>query len=498
MPSMSPRFKKFIKRAFIFSLLFCCVAAISLSAGCSRCSGKGPPNVIFITVDTLRADHLSGYGHERKTSPYMDELAQTGVVFRTNFAQSSKTGPSMASIFTGLNPDTVGLIDNGKSISKDVLTMAEIFRQNGYKTGCVQTNPYLEDKYNFDQGFEDYKYLYPDTKIEVQLKRLYRADKVNAAALDWLENTGKEKPYFLYLHYMSPHCPYLPPSPYDIKFDPGFDRTLPDFTLVWRFIYGRDRVKITEEYEKIYQERYTEEQILDHMVALYDGEILYFDSELEKFLGVLRENGRLDNTLVVISSDHGEEFKEHGGLTHGKTVFQEVVHVPLILYFPGRLPAGKTVRQMTRNLDILPTVLDIAGIEVPPHVEGKSLTALWTDEAPLNIERSFAHIKFQGVGTAGMGYDEIEHASVTTPKWRYISDMKNKKDMLFDRREDPGDLYNVADKHPETVKRLSRELLHYFSRSRDLKKRLDIRDPDSVKLDQKEKNKLEALGYFNK
>ncbi len=480
--------------ATAFSISF----ALLLLPGCKRCSVDPPPNIIFITVDALRADHLSGFGYERKTSPYLDELARKGVVFKNNFSHSSKTAPSMASTFAGLYPDTIGMIDNGKKLPGDVLTMAGILKKHGYRTQGIQTNPYLEDKYGFDRGFDGYEYLYPGSQIEVQRKRLYRADKVNAAALEWMEKADPDKPFFLYLHYMTTHCPYLPPSPYDIKFDPGFDRTLPDFTLVWRFIYGRERVQIPEEYERIYRERYTEKELLDHMVALYDGEVLYFDHELKKLVDTLRSRGHLENTLIIISSDHGEEFKEHGGLTHGKTVFQEVVYVPLILYFPGRLPEGKQVRQMTRNLDILPTVVDIAGINPPPHLEGQSLSPLWEDKGQIPADTSFAHIRFQGYGTAGMGYDEIEHASATTPEWRYIRDIKEKRDMLFNRDEDPGDMNDVAEKNPDIVKSLARELQHYFNRSSVLKSRLNISEAESPAMSQTEKKKLEALGYFNK
>ncbi|MFO8057079.1 MAG: sulfatase [bacterium] len=479
----------------VFSFL---LTVVFLLPGCKRCSKEKPPNIIFITVDTLRADHLSGFGYERKTSPYLDSLARQGVVFKGMLSHSSNTAPSMASTFTSLYPDTIGMLSNGEKLSGDVLTMAEILGSNGYQTGCIHTNAYLEKKYGFDQGFQFYKSLYPDTKIEVQRKRLYRADKVNRAALEWMKEREGDKPYFLYLHYMSTHCPYLPPAPYDIRFDPGFDRTLPDFTLVWRYIYGKDRVKITPEYEKIYQETYTDREVLDHMVALYDGEIRYFDDQLKKLLAALRERDLLDNTLVVISSDHGEEFKEHGGLTHGKTVFQEVVHVPLILYFPGRLPEGKEVNTMTRNLDILPTVLDIAGIEPPGHLEGRSLAPLWKKEAATAPETSFAHIEFEGQGTAGMGYAKIEHASVSTNEWRYIRDMLENKDMLFDRKEDPADENNLAEEHPEKVKKFSRQLQHHLNRSQNLKRKLGISDTASPKIDESEKKKLEALGYFNK
>ena len=454
------------------------------------------PNIVLIVVDALRSDHLGAYGYSRPTSPFFDSLSREGVLFQEAFSQSTFTLTSIASLLTGLNPDVPGVFSNQDVLDDKMLTLAEALKANGYQTGCIQANPWVTPKSGFNQGFDWYQELYPDDLLAQQQKIVYRADQVTDQALAWLKEIKREQPFFLYLHYMETHSPYLPPAPFDQMFDPDFDHSLPDFTLMFRFLYGRDKVAMPAVLEEIYHERYSEDQLLQHIIALYDGEVRFFDLALEKLIKELQNRKSGANTLVIICSDHGEGFLEHGLLLHGKSLYQEMASVPLLFYFPAQIPKGKIIPEQVRSLDIFPTILELAGIPLPAHLDGQSLRPFWEGANRPEARTSYAHVYDSGKGAISSDGIEREYASITTPDWRFIKNLKNNEDQLYDRRLDSKDTNNLASSRPDQVKIFEQMLFRYFEESAKTKKALGVGKVKTGPVSPELRKKLEALGYF--
>ncbi|MBX7137513.1 MAG: sulfatase [Oligoflexia bacterium] len=296
------------------------------------------PNVILIVLDTLRADHLGTYGYARDTSPHLDQFAAENLQFNYAMTAAPWTPASLASMFSGVYPSRHGMMPpDGRGLAKQsshrlesqVETLAEIFSAHGYLTAGITPNPWLKSEFGYNQGFDRYHYRDRD-----------RAAEINGAAFKVIsEITKQKKPFFLFLHYLDPHDPYDAPEPYGSMFKgkpPGLD--------------------------------YAPE--MEQLINAYDGEIRYMDDRVGELFAFLKEQGLYDNSRIVILGDHGEQFKEHGNLTHGFMVHTEELHIPLLVKSgqPHRAP-DFTVS----SIDIFPTLLEMAGIPVPATAQGLSL-----------------------------------------------------------------------------------------------------------------------------
>ena len=294
-----------------------------LLAGCGLRGGSRPPNIIVILVDTLRADHLGCYGYARPTSPFLDSLAARAVFFESCSAVAPRTEPSVASLFTSLYPSRHGAVnsltvrDQKQVLPERVVTLAEMFRANGYGTAAVLTNGNASARFGYAQGFETSPMLHDA-----------RAAAVGTRALAELGKLGAERPFFLYLHYMDPHSPYLPPVPYQNHFDPEYRGTIlgTSHEQIFRILAGEETATARD---------------IEHLIAQYDGEILYLDQALRTLFSALRAEGYLENTLILFTADHGEEFWDHGKLFHGYTLYQEQLHVPLFVWGEGLRVQGR-------------------------------------------------------------------------------------------------------------------------------------------------------------
>ncbi len=326
---------------------------------------QSPPNVLLIVVDTLRADRLSFYGHVRDTSPEMKRLiADRGVVMEQAYAQAPWTLPSVASMMTGLDPARF-LDENGHpwGLPEGAVTLAEVLSEAGYDTRAFVANPTLHEGNGFAQGFEHFE----TAPYDVASLRLH-ADSLDARIQPQLESL--QEPFFLYAHYLDPHDPYENPELEDGK-SPFF----PEYTgrLRGTDVHGLYLRKLAME---------DPEQDVKHLKALYDSEIRYVDRYIGEMLGALPEE-TVAETLVVLSSDHGEELYDHGGWKHGESVYQEQIRVPLVFRWDGRLPAGRRVESTVRLLDVMPTVLDATGLlspELAESLEGRSLLPMLEGE----------------------------------------------------------------------------------------------------------------------
>jgi arylsulfatase len=341
-----------------------------------------PFNFVLVIVDTLRADHLGAYGYERATSPFMDRNAASGVLFRDVVSPSSWTLPAVASVLTSTYPGRHGADRLGTRFPREADDLASRLREAGYRTASFNTNPWLRRVFGFDDGFDDYYdqsrlslrremagvrlknlVLRKLNKIRDDPERLPRAPEVTSRAERWLRENGAG-PFFLYLHYMDVHAPYLPVEPYRGRFCRGHRFDLPDHLLEHRFRH----LKLTGDMEA-----------LEHVIDRYDEEILATDDSFGRLMRSLEGIGLSERTVVILTSDHGEEFYDHGGTRHSRTLYQEVVRVPLIVILPGggRSP-GRSVQARVSTLDVYPTILEMAGLPVPAHVAGESLVPYLT------------------------------------------------------------------------------------------------------------------------
>ena len=302
-------------------------------AGC----GARPPlpsdwNVVVILIDTLRADHLPFYGYPVATAPYLSELAERGTVFRRAHSSSSWTAPATASLFTSLHPFQHGVMTGMAAsrslkielnrIPEELLTLGELFRDQGFRTFAVTDNLNICEAEGFDQGFDFFQNYHFST-----------APALNAKVLEWESELRAAERYFLYLHYVDPHIPYRPREPW--------------------YVAGE-----------------TEQQ---DTLNRYDSEIRFTD----EYIRALGERlGWHERTLVVVLSDHGEEFGEHGGTKHGRTLYREVLDIPLLFYAPGLLPGEQTVMARVSIIDVLPTLAELIGAAPSPQFEGESLLPL--------------------------------------------------------------------------------------------------------------------------
>jgi arylsulfatase A-like enzyme len=372
-------------------------------------SRAAAPLVVVYLVDTLRADHTSPYGYARDTTPALTDLAADGVVFEQAIAAASWTKPSVASILTSQLPGEHGAVHLRDRLSPAAVTLPERLREAHVVTGASVANPIVYAAgTGFEQGFTFFEGL---RGADDRPSDVVPAAGVIDAALRWLDERDG-LPSFLYVHTMDPHVPYQPPAPFDRRYGPppAEGRAAADPRFHFREAGDRER-----------------------LIAQYDGEIAYGDQELGRFVQALKSRGLYDDALIVFTADHGEEFLDHGQWLHGRSVFDEVVRVPLIVKFPRRQHAGTTVQQQVQSVDILPTVLTELGLRVPapPEIAGRPLQAVLqgkATEAPaISSISDRGHVAF-GIRTSTDKYI-----------WRFSPE---DDELYFDLSRDPGEREN--------------------------------------------------------
>ena len=398
----------------VFTLL-----PLLLSWGC----GAGPwttpeevESVVLISIDTLRADHLGLYGYTRETSPFLDEVAFAGAVFDQAVSSSPWTLPSHATMLTGLEPSTHRAVDAESAISASATLAAELFREAGHATAGFVTAWFVSERYGFDRGFDTFSDL---SRSSRRPRQKVRAGQVIDAGLNWVDGLGEE-PFFLFLHLYDVHYDYDPPAEIQQIFDTGYE--------------GKRRRYQSYKYHRKHP---LKPQRLAYEVAMYDGEIRYVDGELERFWRELDALGRRSGTLFVITSDHGEEFYEHGSWGHAHTLFEEQVRVPLILAGAG-IPEGERISTQVRLVDLLPTLVELAGLRLPEDLAGRSfLSLLRGDEDPgASHDDRPALLETSRFDTSQIGL-----------RWRghkLITDLVTGEDRLHDLRRDAGEVLDLA------------------------------------------------------
>ncbi|HJQ74468.1 MAG TPA: sulfatase [Gaiellaceae bacterium] len=389
------------------------VATIGLAflAGCGEHASPRRYNVLLVSLDTVRGDLLGCYGHRPRhapgtsTSPNLDALAAAGVRMQDAYAPSSWTLPSHVSMMTGQTPLVHGIDTDEQALDGRLPTLADILHGHGYRTAGVFSGPYLESMWGFGRGFDRYRACYGPAAtravdrlaaLETELARARTAgDRVAEAGLTdeaaalrrqmeklWLRDVtsphvtagaleeiaaaeAANAPWFVFAHYFDPHEDYVPPPAYRTRFDPDYPGSLTGKHLLANPLLGAPDPADPHHFVRRVSDR-----DLEHEIALYEGEIGWVDAHVGRLLRALDDREIAANTLVVVTSDHGEEFFEHGRLGHHHTLYDEVLRVPLVLRLPGVLPAGKTVGGLVSTADILPTVLDVLGLSAPDGWSG--------------------------------------------------------------------------------------------------------------------------------
>jgi arylsulfatase A-like enzyme len=427
-----------------------------------------PPNIVLYIIDTLRADHLGCYGYSRPTSPRIDAFANDATLFAHASAQSAWTKPAVATILTGLYPPVHGANSVSDVLSDEVPTLAEALAESGYDTAGFVTNSVLSRAYGFAQGFNHFEYL-----EETEDREFHQlSDRVNRSVFSWLDNRPQEDPFFICVHTMDPHAPYTPRSPFAEELasqvtDPRLGRLQIVNGLTWK-------------------DRAPEKNTASDLMALYDGEIRFNDAQFGELLDKLEAMNVLESSLVVFVSDHGEEFGDHGRWQHGFTLFEEMLHVPLIIRFPFAAGAGTVVSTTVGQVDVVPTVLEVAGLAVPPGVQGRSLAQLVGNQSA--TEESvplFSYIKKQR-------WRDVASVTAADRKlvWYRIYDSPRPQIELYDLVRDPRETNNLASE--ESV------LAGYFmSVLKDAERSWAGRAPteESI-LSEEMEERLRALGYL--
>ena len=471
------------------------LALALLAPGCGGDASPSPPSsastrgVILVCIDTLRGDRVGFGGHTRPTTPNLDTLADRSAVFEQAYSTYPKTPPAVASLFTGLQPTAHRMSVRPFRLSLDLLTAAEIFQQAGWQTSAVMTNPHLSPGHGYEQGFDSYVYISgaepwsePDLPpveprgptIELRraegLSAYARGDSVNDAARSWLAEHGAS-PFFLYLHYMDVHYPYVAPEPWQDRFvtEPGEDR-------------------FKEGNTKPLPEGTIPDRDLAFMQARYDGQIDWVDELLSRLLRDLEELGLRDEVLLVITSDHGEEFLEHAAFGHGHSVYRELTHVPLLIHGPGVVP-GRHSRPVSL-VDVLPTLGEWAGLSVG-EVQGSSLARALRGDDPVRTPGDPVLAEFRGpCGTVPLAQPRV---AVATPDWYLVHHFECGMDELFRWVEDPRLERDLTEDHPGIVRELTEWASSRLSESDRRASGIRIEPGD---YDERTLERLRALGYM--
>jgi arylsulfatase A-like enzyme len=455
------------------------LVSINAAAGLLDETPRPRLNILLITIDTLRADHLSAYGYGRPTSPNLDRLAKQGVLFWRAASQWPKTTPSFASMMSSTWPHTNGLIRTTALRMPDrFLMLAELLKSGGYDTRAAVANPNLATVFNFDQGFDTYLEVWKDAERN-------RTELVTQRGLDLLRDTSRDRPFFYWLHYFDPHARYEPPARFAGLFvnDKLFDPT-------WRVPLQRERRKDIGGIPTTAS--LGNDTRVDYYVARYDAEIRAVDEQVGVLLRELERRGLADNTLVVVTADHGESLGDHNYFfEHGRFPYDSCVRVPLIVRGPGTGAPGRILRSPVGLIDLAPTLLDLAGLPANPEAQGKSLRRLLNGERVGSSRWAFTFTE--------SGYAKDYQRSVTSERYKLVSvpDPEDRKVMkgsdfeLYDLQKDPGETRNVIGEQPKVAEALKKQLDRWIVESG-----APSEAPAEVSLDRDTEEQLRSLGYL--
>jgi arylsulfatase A-like enzyme len=438
------------------------------------CTRTPPPNVVLIVADTLRADRLGSYGNQRGLTPFLDELASQGTVFRNAYSTTSYTVPAVSSLFTSRYPSQHGVTNADSMLGDAEVTIAEQLSDAGYASAAFSANMMIDAKWGYGQGFQSF--------FSMRLLKM-RAYTIRQRVRTWLDERprGYAAPLFLYLHYFDTHGPYEPETAYRKQFQLDAPAGVDEKT-------AKQKVDT-----KRWNELNRDEVAL--LASLYDAEVAAFDAQLRMQFDELRDRGVLDNAIVIFTADHGEGFYEHREMGHGNYLYNEQIHIPLIIIAPGRSPS--TVREPVSLVDIAPTVLELAQQPSAPTFEGRSLVGLLGRSAIVSWLRNLG-IPLGG-GLARPCLFELERMSSPFDLRYHTFGIIDGSMKLLEGR-DGKELYMLASDPGETVPHPATDgkaeaLRATLETQRARLQQRAVNTAETKPLDEGTKEKLRALGY---
>ena len=391
------------------------------------------PDIVVIVMDTVRQDHVNCYGHERPTTPFLNELATTATVFEQAYSTSGWTSPAHASLFTGLYPAAHGTTQENWSLAAEHETLAELLSEAGYYTLAIVENPMLSIRNGFNQGFARYDEMWRDTSRSPRAS----VERFRSA----LEERDAKTPFFAFINLMGGHSPYA--SPKEFKYEFVTDRTIGTHSNLWRdFVLGRAI--------------FTEEE-LEHLRELYDGKLLFTDSLVREIYGTLEELGLSQDSVVIVTSDHGENIGDHHLMDHVFSLHESTTKIPLIVRDPFRLPQAERISEPVQLLDLFPTLLAYANCQ---QTSGQG-RALWRPDPhrPVFCEYYFPHQAFLALGK------EKAKSKLLDPYRRRIRSLRSGNHKLIWGDDGHHELYNLI-KDPDELTNLIDSPEHQNERER--------------------------------
>jgi len=507
--------------------------ALSLSLGCAEAGAPradyapdgaldgdpgelAPTNVLLISIDTLRADYLGAYGQALPTSPVLDALAREGVVFERALSCSPWTTPAHVSLMTSLYPETHGILDYPYPgmLDDTAVTLAEILRAHGFATAGFTEGGYAKGATGLGHGFDVFPDWPRDDGFESHELEPSRLVENVERALAWLEG-GPDEPFLLFFHTYEPHHEYRPPREYVDVVAPRFDHAAEERKViralsVWNagerdptprqlgvlyrhYVQGDLRVRpvarqrrLTERLRRFVADEWRIspgfEDDLRYVEMLYAAEIRFTDDVVARLFDRLRALDLWERTLVVVTSDHGEGLMDHDELQHGSSLFDELLHVPLIVRFPSGRHAGRRHAGQVRSIDVVPTILDEIGLPIPRAAAGRSLLPVLFEAEPLPA--------FAEALTAPEHERDVK--MIDDGRWKLIRNVRTDRELLFDLSSDPNERTDVASREPHELDRLRDELDQTAARNRRRGEALQVAPGE---FSAAEKRQLEALGY---
>ncbi len=430
------------------------LVCLGLAAGCGA-SKRKPKNVLLITIDTLRADRIGAYGDPSTRTPSIDELARRGTLFESAHSPIPLTLPSHTSIMTGLYPRTHLVLSHAYTLAPERVTLAEIFKEHGYSTAAFVSSHVLDKSYGLNQGFETFWerwHLLGDVTEALTASGFELTAK---AARLWIKERPAEKPFFAWVHLFQPHKPYSPPAPLAKLYDPGYAGAIvadvPTLVGIWE------------------QKRALAPEDLRHIQALYQGEVTTADREVGRIVDLLEREGIMKDTIVIVTSDHGEMLYEHDCyFGHDIMLYEPAITVPLVFFGDGVFPAGAIARQDARLIDLAPTILESAGLSheflgaidglslLPPvWREGKGAARRWGPKQLAGEKGARASdTLFAEIFPPKPGWKVEPRHALRTPNWKLIMEDSVDARELYDLASDPRELADLVLTEPDASSRL--------------------------------------------
>lgn len=427
-------------------------------------------NIILITIDALRSDHLGCYGYERNTSPNIDKLAKEGVRFEQAIAAGGWTFESVPSILTGVYSPAHQILDSNNLLNPEVKIIAQILNVADYQ--CIFWSNHVPLKFlDVKKGFQKTYLMGRYKNLSVALNNHAFTTKI----IHWLKSRHRRSPFFFYIHYFGSHVPYKSPAPYKYMYMHDKFRKKPGFIPISNFKNG------TRQYEGMGKIPYAvaENNITDpnYYISQYDGAISYTDVQIGRLLHVLKELGMEDNTIIILIADHGEMLGEHGIYFNHCKGYEGNIKVPLIIRFPGLFPKGKVISRQVNLVDIAPTILEIAGITKPYYMQGESLLSFIKPFRRYSKKYSFS-------------FDHLWH-TLRMDDWKLIYNGDSHTWELYNLRNDPREEYNLAGKNVaefEKLKKIFEDFNYKYSSSA-------VAIKSNITISKDDEETLKSLGY---